>query len=238
MSLTKKKQKRKLSVDKSTIKFTKKPKLFNLSTKKPNALINNNPIQGITVVWFDPKSSDYLNRKARVRFIGNYLKKFDNINSCINYLLSIKNKTRKIFLILPGSYGKTIVPMIHDEIDITFIYIFCQDKQKHEEWTKLYSNKIRGIFIDKHDLLTKLNEDVEFYTNMIPISVIPSKKAKEETSAHILNEEKASFMWYQLLIEILNRMPLNYVKFKNLKIHIMQIMLLNGIHVIHFFIVY
>ncbi|CAF3870900.1 unnamed protein product [Rotaria sp. Silwood1] len=202
----KNKQKRKLYVHTSRSRFTKKSKFNNLS----------NSIPSITVAWLDPKNNDYLNRKARLRSIGNYLQKFNDTNSCINYLLSIKNNLRKLFLVLPGSSGRKIVPLINDQTNILFIYIFCEDREKHEGWIKSYSNKIRGVFIDKHELLTKLNEDVDFYTKTIPILMIPEKVKKEEKSVHDLSKEEASFIWYGLLIEILNRMPLTSVSRKDL----------------------
>ncbi|CAF3999473.1 unnamed protein product [Adineta steineri] len=205
-SLLKKKRKQKLSLDDCI------PKKIKLS----NTLAKSNPIQSLTVVWFDPKNGDYLKRKGRLHSIGNYLKKISNINSCINYLLSFQNTSKNILFILPGSYCKKILPFIHNETNIIHIYIFCKDKEKHEEWIKLYSNKIRGIFINKQELLTKLNEDVEFNTKMIPISIIPAKQSSEETSMRNLDEEKTLFMWYQLLIEILNRMPLTSISRRDL----------------------
>ncbi|CAF0767259.1 unnamed protein product [Didymodactylos carnosus] len=61
------------------------------------------------------------------------------------------------------------------------------------------------------------DEDVcKFYAKIAPMSVIPAKQIKEETPAHHLNEEEALFMWYQLLIEILNRMPLTFFSRKDL----------------------
>jgi len=51
---------------------------------------------------------------------------------------------------------------------------------------------------------------------MIPISIISAKKTKEEISTQNLNEEETLFMWYQLLIEILNRMPLTSISRKDL----------------------
>lgn len=62
LPLKKKKQKRALSFDDSPRKIKKK-------------FVDNNSIQGITVVWFDPKNAAYLNRKARLRSIGNYFYK-------------------------------------------------------------------------------------------------------------------------------------------------------------------
>jgi hypothetical protein len=173
----KNKQKRKLSVDTSRSQLTKKSKL--------NHLPNNIP--SITVVWLNPKNSDYLKRKARLGSIGNYVEKFNDTNSCINYLFSIKNNSKKLFLVLPGSSGRKIVPLINDETNILFIYIFCADRGKHEGWIKSYPNKIRGVFVDKHELLTKLNEDVDFYTKTVPIVMIPEKVKKEEKSIQNLN---------------------------------------------------
>lgn len=64
--------------------------------------------------------------------------------------------------------------------------MFCKENDKHEKWTKLYSNKIRDIFINKHELLIKLNDDIEFYTKMIPISIISPKQTDEERSIRSL----------------------------------------------------
>ncbi|CAF3962176.1 unnamed protein product [Rotaria sp. Silwood1] len=99
---------------------------------------------------------------------------------CINYLLSNKLNSKTLFLILPGSYGRKIVPFIYDETNIEFIYLFCKDEEKHKEWVELYSNKLKGIFVDKEQLLTKLNEDIDFYTKMVPITVVPGKNPKRK----------------------------------------------------------
>ena len=183
---------------------------------KSNELIEKKCVQGISVVWFDPKNNDQLERKARLRSLANYLKLFDDIDLFTDYLFSIECSQKKLYVILPGSYGKTIVPFLHDQTQAEFIYIFCKEKERHEEWIKLYSPKIRGIFIDKHELVAKLTEDVEFYTKMTPMSVISANQLKPETSVYNLNKEEASFMWHQLLIEILRRMPLTTVSRKDL----------------------
>ena len=217
-----KKRKRKLRRDSSMRAITKKQKLSNLSEipdveNKSNELIDKKCVQGISVVWFDPKNSDQLEKKARLRSLANYMKIFGDIDLFTDYLFSIDCSQKKLYVILPGSYGKTIVPFLHDHTQAEFIYIFCKDKERHEEWVKLYSHKIRGIFIDKHELVAKLTEDVEFYTKMTPMSVISANQLKPETSVYNLNEEEASFMWHQLLIEILRRMPLTSLKKRSFK---------------------
>ncbi|CAF3863157.1 unnamed protein product [Rotaria sp. Silwood1] len=79
-----------------------------------------------------------------------------------------------------------------------FMTVYANE-EKHKEWVELYSNKLKGIFVDKEQLLTKLNEDIDFYTKMVPITV------------------EALFMWNQLLSEILNRMPLTSISRKDLR---------------------
>ncbi|UJR17217.1 hypothetical protein I4U23_004112 [Adineta vaga] len=169
---------------------------------------------GITIVWLDIKNSDYLNREASLHLISNYLKLFNNIDSCIDYLLSLEidNSKQKIFLILSGTQGKTILPLVYEQLHIIHIYIFCSHKEKHEKWINKYLNKIKGIFIDKNELITALNDDILFYTKTISMSIFsPITSVRNEISIRNLNKQHALFMWYQLLIETLKRMPLTLV---------------------------
>ncbi|CAF1301286.1 unnamed protein product [Didymodactylos carnosus] len=112
---------------------------------------------------------------------------FDNTNECLLYTSSIKNE--KIFLIVFGALGETVVPLLQNSPQILSIFIFCENREKHEQWFRSYSN-IRGIFTELNALLNNLEEDALLHkVDMTPMM------------------QNASFTWFRLLIDILLRLP-------------------------------
>jgi hypothetical protein len=80
------------------------------------------------------------------------------------------------------------------------IYILCK---LEDGWYQHYS-KVIGSFIDKNRLVSKLIVDIARYTrNTISISLLEYNAIK---SIRDLSKEHASFIWFQLLIEILLKM--------------------------------
>ncbi|CAF1162787.1 unnamed protein product, partial [Didymodactylos carnosus] len=66
--------------------------------------------------------------------------------------------------------------------------------------------KLKGVFDNKDILLNKLAADAKFYIDeLIPISVFCLNE--NETSIEHLSKDSASFMWYQLLFDLLIRLP-------------------------------
>jgi tetratricopeptide (TPR) repeat protein len=122
-------------------------------------------------------------------------------------LLATENTSERIFLIVSGSYGEYLIPRIKDHPSIVFIYIFCLNSTYHKQWTHSYSN-IRDVFTDKNILIDRLANDIRLYTSNIPPFSIFNLN-NEEKSMRDLTKENAKFMWYQLLIDILLRMPNN-----------------------------
>ncbi|CAF1192313.1 unnamed protein product [Didymodactylos carnosus] len=153
-----------------------------------------------TVVWLDASinsSKDNVRSKAELRSTINYLKTFDDADECIDYILSVR--TESVFLIVSGSFGQTLLPLVHDLKQIEFIYIFCSNKQWHLEWASHFS-KVHGVHTDMKHICEALRKDVRTCSNdtMIPMSVMPSSLSNTNN-----NRQEASFMYSQLLIEIL-----------------------------------
>ncbi|CAF1351348.1 unnamed protein product [Didymodactylos carnosus] len=95
---------------------------------------------------------------------------FDNTNECLLYTSSIKNE--KIFLIVFGALGETVVPLLQNSPQILSIFIFCENREKHEQWFRSYSN-IRGIFTELNALLNNLEEDALLHkVDMTPMSIL------------------------------------------------------------------
>ncbi|CAF0946743.1 unnamed protein product [Didymodactylos carnosus] len=157
-----------------------------------------------TVVWLDSdvqnNRNEYNKRKTKIRNIVNHLETFDNQDKCIDYVFSIQES---IFFIVSGSFGVTTVPILHDKNQIIFIYIFCADKAKHQMWADAYK-KVQGVFDNVDELIIKFQKDAHFLLNQIAsISIFDPK----ERSLQYLTKEQATFIWFQLLIEILLRLP-------------------------------
>ncbi|CAF1659939.1 unnamed protein product, partial [Didymodactylos carnosus] len=46
----------------------------------------------------------------------------------------------KIVLIVSGTYGRELVPCLHDLTQLNCIYVYCADNAHNEEWSKNYTN--------------------------------------------------------------------------------------------------
>jgi len=83
----------------------------------------------------------------------------ENKDYCINYIRE-QCSNKLVFLIISGSFGKDVVPEIHNLPQIYAIYIHCAHVQYHLEWSKQYS-KIRVVCNDDdQDLIPRFAFDV------------------------------------------------------------------------------
>jgi hypothetical protein len=61
----------------------------------------------------------------------NYVKVFNDPDVCVHHIMSIKNEN--IFLIVSGSLGEQIVPVVHQEHQLRSIFVFCSNKSYHQQ---------------------------------------------------------------------------------------------------------
>jgi hypothetical protein len=66
---------------------------------------------------------------------------FNELNACREFITHVDN----VCLIISGTMGQELVPLIHNLEQIHSIYIFCLNKAKHDLWAVHY-RKIRGVF--------------------------------------------------------------------------------------------
>ncbi|CAF3937436.1 unnamed protein product, partial [Rotaria sp. Silwood1] len=110
------------------------------SSKNVEVISRNINLEDFTVIWLDAninKSEDCLNTKVQLRSIINYIKTFDMMDDCIDCINEYY--TEKIFFIISGVLGEQLVPKIHNLKQIQYIYIYCLDKDKHEQWISNYA---------------------------------------------------------------------------------------------------
>ncbi|CAF5037170.1 unnamed protein product, partial [Rotaria sp. Silwood1] len=57
------------------------------------------------------------------------------MEQCVQWLN--ENDEEILFVISSGAFGQKLVPNIHGMPKLDAIYIFCINKQRHEEWAKI-----------------------------------------------------------------------------------------------------
>ena len=89
--------------------------------------------------WLDKNvDSNEQNRKAQIelRTIINHLRTFSDMGQCESTISRTSNE--KVILIVSGSFGKNLIPRLHNLQQLSACYVYCGDKAVHEKWTKDY----------------------------------------------------------------------------------------------------
>ncbi|CAF1013290.1 unnamed protein product [Rotaria sordida] len=153
------------------------------------------------IVWLDEnqdKTTDYFDTRQHLRYVIQYVRTFNDADECIDFITS--QQTNNIFFLVSETLGKIVIPHVHELSQIALIYILGK---LDGELFRHYS-KVAGVFIDNNRLVSKLVVDIARYTHTtISISFLDKNAIK---SIRDLSKEHASFMWFQLLIEMLLKM--------------------------------
>jgi ABC-type uncharacterized transport system ATPase subunit len=107
-------------------------------------------VQNFHLVWLDRSidevnNDDCRNSITKLRQVVNTVNTFINVDECIDFINNIKEE--KTFLISSGALGKTTVPVVHDKPQVSTIFIFCGNKDRHEKWAIEWP-KVQGVYTD------------------------------------------------------------------------------------------
>ncbi|CAF1482965.1 unnamed protein product [Adineta steineri] len=162
-----------------------------------NRRINMQRIQNVLLIWLDnninENNADCDNTIKQLKRVVNNINTFTDGEECIEFIQTITNN--KVCMIVSGSLGKYIVRHVHDMSQVHTIFIFCNNQEWHNQWTKEWP-KIKGVFTDITSICEALKQTAHHCEqNAIPISfVAPNTK---------LDQLDPSFMYTQILKEIL-----------------------------------
>jgi tetratricopeptide (TPR) repeat protein len=110
---------------------------------------NIKKVQNVLLIWldsnFDDSKEDCHNTVVQLRRVVNDIHTFGDGEQCIQFLNTIDDN--KVCMIISGSLGEHIVPRVHNMSQVDSIFIFCGNKNRHEQWTKNWS-KIKGVFTE------------------------------------------------------------------------------------------
>ena len=171
----------------------------------------NDQFDDLTLIWLDAQinsSSDCLHAKERLRLIVNVLKTFDNVNNCLECIRSMDDD-EYICLIVSGSLSNDIIPIVVDLSQIACVTIYCFDELHIPDGT-YRSDKFLGVFVEFDPLLDALNKRIiVLRRSLSSISSFALNKLENERQKSVkdLSQENATFIWFQLLIQALFRLP-------------------------------
>ncbi|CAF1263979.1 unnamed protein product [Adineta ricciae] len=157
-----------------------------------------------TFVWLRNvmDSSQDITELESLRILINNFMVFENEDEC-TYYIENPLEDDDIILIINIRLVEKILSKVHELPQISAIYIYGSCQKEYKEWTKKYT-KIREIFIQVNELIKKLLCD--------------SKEQEKSTHDHIsfdifnghsTNELNGAFIYSQLLINCLIRLPLS-----------------------------
>jgi hypothetical protein len=176
----------------------------------------NNEYDDLSLVWLDTQlnsSADCLHTKERLRLIVNVLKTFTDINTCLAYIQSRDDDDEPICVIVSGALSSTFIPAVIDRSQIACVAIYCFDEVRYQGGFDINSSqsaKITGIFVELDPLLDALNKRVTMLRDsMSSVSSFAFNKLEDQRQKSVkdLSQENAYFIWFQLLIQILFRLP-------------------------------
>ncbi|CAF2126843.1 unnamed protein product [Rotaria magnacalcarata] len=166
-------------------------------------------VQNFLLVWLDSSidpdgNEDCKHIISKFREIIYKFDTFTDVDQCLNYIGKVIHE--KIFFITSGAFAQAIVPIVHDMSQINTIYIFCGNKTRHKEWIKQWP-KVKGVFTKTARLGETLQQAVQQCDqNATPISIVKNSDVNRKSN---LNELDSSFMYTQIMKEILLTLPFN-----------------------------
>ncbi|CAM4822266.1 unnamed protein product [Rotaria magnacalcarata] len=177
----------------------------------------------VRVVWLG-KNKDSIVPK-RLRKIVPDLSTYSTIVDCVDSIRSISSAHNNVILIISGSFDKQTAELIDILPQLRAIYIYCCDANEHITWiTQRGKIGVDEIFDQENDLIVRLTTELnEATTQISPFNTMENEtdiikrdkvlvfsiftKNIENNSVRDLTEEKTTFIWLQVLTNILINMP-------------------------------
>ena len=161
--------------------------------------------QNFLLIWvdasIDQSNKDCQNTLVQLQSVVDDVHIFTQRDECIDFLTEVNDM--KIFLIIAGTLGQQILPLIHDIPQLDEVYIFDSNKSSHEQWAKTWM-KVKGIHTEITPICQSIQQAVkQINQDSIAMSFVTLEEA---ASSQNLDQLEPSFMYTQLFKEILLKM--------------------------------
>lgn len=101
-------------------------------------------LETFSLLWIKDevsKTEKSHNNEQKLRTIINHLKIFDSTDECHQYIQS-RSKEDRFLLIINDRFDRELISTIHDNYQVSSIYIYCSNENKIKQWSKGFS-KVR-----------------------------------------------------------------------------------------------
>ncbi|CAF3733650.1 unnamed protein product [Adineta steineri] len=103
-------------------------------------------VQNYLLIWVDASidqtNKDCQNTLAQLKNVVNDVNLCTESDQCIQVLNEVDKE--QVFVIISGPLSQHLVPEIHGIPQLDEIYILCDNKSKHQEWTQNWA-KVKGV---------------------------------------------------------------------------------------------
>lgn len=157
------------------------------------------------LMWLDAHLTESAEARATqktLRLLNTNAQFYTNSEKCLEIILSIQ--TEHVLLVVSGSLARIILPQIENIRSVRAIFVFCEKAELHSNLLHEYQRKIVGVYADQNKLVEAISETMELIDKQDMVFRLFDGKQK---STRDLTKESASFLWNQLLIDVLRKMP-------------------------------
>lgn len=164
-------------------------------------------LEDVTLIWCDPDidhSSDSRHTRRLLRELHNYVQFYTNPQLCLDYIRSIKDE--RIILIVSHFFEKQILPEVYLFPVVSSIFLLCTN-DPYNVSTSIpdeYHEMVQ-IFTDRQALTQSIQSRIHLVTKQTTeFSLFYGQKQK---STRNLSKQSASFLGFQILFNILKKLP-------------------------------
>ncbi|CAF1371983.1 unnamed protein product [Adineta steineri] len=157
-------------------------------------------VENFIGIWLDAninhRSDDYQSLFTQVQQLIDLIVPFTDPESCMDFISDIKNE--KFFLIISGSLGEKMISLLQNFSQINSIYIYCDNKAKHEKWANK-EKKIQGVFTKTQAIYDVFRRDIrQCQDDLVSFNML--------SSTYNINQSDQLFIYIQILKDILVHM--------------------------------
>ncbi|CAF4279288.1 unnamed protein product, partial [Adineta steineri] len=160
----------------------------------------------LSLVWFDYQIShlpEYVNLQEKLRNIINYLKIFENLDQCEQYIQSISDNDRVIIIINYES-AQEIISHIHSLRQVDSIYIYNVDEKINKKWIENYF-KIKCMVVELDELIIKIQPNLNKIDESFAIFSFKTNINHDQSITELNNQ----FLYSQIIMDCLLRIENN-----------------------------
>ncbi|CAF4614037.1 unnamed protein product [Rotaria sp. Silwood2] len=118
--------------------------------------------QNSLVIWvdadFDASKDNYKKSMEHLQHVAATVAVFTDRDESIDFLTDTENE--KVSMIVSGTLGQHIIPVIQECPQLVSIYIFCVNQLIHERWAKTIA-KVKGVYTEIDSICEALRIDRE-----------------------------------------------------------------------------